>query len=1281
MPFLFDENSCSNKINNMLRKLLATLSILVLSVGLTIGQNESAIKVKLIDKATKETVPFANVVVLMGGVQVGVGTTNMDGEVVIKPLNPGKYSVRGTYVGYQSVEVKDINVSVGKTAYINLEMSAGQQLAAVEVIEYSEPLIDPDTKSGGTVTREEYQNMASKDINSVAATTAGIYQKDAGSELNIRGSRSNGTAYYVDGQKVIGSAGIPQGGIEQVTSITGGTPAEYGDATGGIISITTRGPASKYTGGIELITSGVGEKNGKTRGLDAFGYNFVGFSASGPLLITKDSLRGVSKSVLGFSVSGSLVSQKDPNPSAVGFSKIKDEKLTQLENTPLRPSPSGTGFVLNSEYITANDIQKIKAKQNIASNSLGLTGKVVYQPTDNITLTAGGSVDYNKKHDFIYNYALFNPSNNPQITENTWRVYAKLTQKFNSATTKEEEKSSSVIKNAYFTLLAGYEKNTKKTEDDDHGAKFFDYGYIGKFTQLKEKAYTLETRNLYGPGGPVPVSGYFFTGNKDVQLLFSPGDVNPNGAAYTNAVYALSDPSSIINAASVTGNLGLINGARPNNVYSAWYNTGRQYNGYETFDKSQFRVVASFSADIKRHALQVGFEYEQRTESDYSLNPIGLWTRMRQLANSHITGLKNDSINDAILNTDVHYLPDGSISPYAYYDFNYKNSNLDQNGNPIIGEKATQTQFDKSLRQALGLNVNGTDWLDIDSYDKSMYKLNMFSADDLLNIGGTGVVSYYGYDHTGKKTNGNPSIDDFFTKRNAAGYNTREIGAYRPIYVAGYVQDHFDFKDLKFLVGLRVDRFDANQKVLKDKYLLYEAKTAGELSIPGRPSTIGNDYVVYVSDGANPSVNNVVGYRNGDTWYNASGVEVADPSASFGQGAGQVQPFLVNPSNKAITSKVFKDYVPQVNLMPRISFSFPISDVANFFAHYDVLTQRPTSSENRMNPMDYLNIQNNVVGFYANNPDLKAEKTTDYELGFQQVLNEKKNSSLQLSVFYRELRNQVQTTNVFQAFPTSYKSYANVDFGTVKGFSVAYDLRRTGGIQLTANYTLQFADGTGSSTSDGQNLANSGVPNLRTTHPLDFDQRHTITLNTDYRFGAGKDYKGPHLTIRMGGEEKIISLLEEVGANIVLSAGSGTPYSKQANITHEGQFDIGGGNTALEGQINGSNKPWTYRMDFRVNKNIRLKWGGSKEGDTKKNANLNVYLQVLNLLNTKNILSVYKATGSPSDDGYLSSAEAQLLIASQNDPQSFRDLYALKNNNPNNYSRPRVIRLGLLLEF
>jgi hypothetical protein len=167
-------------------------------------------------------------------------------------------------------------------------------------------------------------------------------------------------------------------------------------------------------------------------------------------------------------------------------------------------------------------------------------------------------------------------------------------------------------------------------------------------------------------------------------------------------------------------------------------------------------------------------------------------------------------------------------------------------------------------------------------------------------------------------------------------------------------------------------------------------------------------------------------------------------------------------------------------------------------------------------------------------------------------------------------------------------------------------------------------------------------------------------------------------------KEKSISLLENVGANMVIRLGSGLPYSKQSNVTSGGPSTVMFGinqRNSLKGNVNGSHLPWQFRTDLRVDKNIPLMMGGKKEGEKAKYANLNVYLLVLNLFNSKNIQNIYRYTGNPDDDGYLAAAENQGMISSQNDPQSFRDLYTIKMDNPDHYSIPRRIRLGLTLDF
>jgi hypothetical protein len=1231
----------------MLRKLYVTLTILIAGTTFAFAQT-GTLKGKITDKGSNETIPFANVIIELNGNQVGAGTSTIDGEYTIKPIPPGRYTVKATYVGYNTKEITGVVISADKTTYVDVPLTSGvQNLDEVEIVVYQEPLIDPDTKSGGTVTREEYQNMPSKNINSVAATTAGVYQGDEGGALSVRGTRSDATDTYIDGQKVIGGGSLPEQSIEQVSVITGGLPAQYGDATGGVINISTRGPQSQYFGGVQYETS---------QFLDAYGHHSFNFSLGGPLLMKKDSASGVKQSILGFILSGQALYDKDPDPSAIGFYKINDDTLAYLEENPLRPSSLG-GFVRNSEFITMEDMEKIKARQNVASTTLLLSGKIDYKPTNNMNVTVGGYVDHNNRHDYRLLYALYNPSNNPQVISTTWNAYARLTQKFGSQ--NPDEKSTSNIKNAYYTLQAGYTNYKEVSQDDTHKDRYFDYGYIGRFRQHKAPTFAYSD-GKYG-------EAYYQTGWADTALTFTPaselkenneywGAPNYTSENYTEQVYGFLGEDNIFNGDDVRANLGLLNGDNASNVYSIWYNTGRQYPSYAKLDNSQFRVFTNFSADIKDHAIQVGFEYEQRTDRSYGLASVALWGLMRQLANFHLQQLDTD-------NPEYYGLISGTYAAYTY------DRKIDLE---------SQKYFDYNLRKALGLDPSGNDYIDVDAYDPQTFSLDMFSPDDLLD---DGYVAYYGFDHSGNKLDKNVSFDDFFTKKDDFGNYTREIGAYQPIYVAGYIQDKFDFKDLKFNVGVRIDRFDANQKVLKDKYLLFEAKTAGETSGQfEHPTNIGSDYVVYVNDLNTPSV---VGYRNGDSWYDAAGTEISDPTVlAEATTTGEITPYLVDPSatgpNDIQPSKVFKDYEPQISVMPRIAFSFPISDEANFFAHYDVLTQRPPGG-NRLDPVQYLQIQNSV-GALLNNPDLKPERTTDYELGFSQVLSEKKNSSITLSAFYRELRDMIQVINVNQAYPTTYLTYGNIDFGTVKGFSVTYDLRRTGPVSLTTSYTLQFADGTGSGATEGYNLVSAGFPNLRSPQPLDFDQRHTIVANVDYRFGSGKTYSGPVWTSGKGSDkERSRQLLADVGANFVVRAGSGVPYTKQANATPNGQFGIPSRST-LKGSINGAQLPWTFRVDVRVDKDVELAWGG-KEGEDKKMANLNIYLQVLNLLNNKNIQSVYRYTGNPDDDGYLADAGAQSTINAQNDPQSFRDLYAIRINDPGNYSIPRRIRLGFILEF
>ena len=96
----------------------------------------------------------------------------------------------------------------------------------------------------------------------------------------------------------------------------------------------------------------------------------------------------------------------------------------------------------------------------------------------------------------------------------------------------------------------------------------------------------------------------------------------------------------------------------------------------------------------------------------------------------------------------------------------------------------------------------------------------------------------------------------------------------------------------------------------------------------------------------------------------------------------------------------------------------------------------------------------------------------------------------------------------------------------------------------------------------------------------------------------------------------------------------------------------------------------------------------NKPEEERKTANLNVYLQVLNVFNNKNIIAVHPYTGSPSDDGFLNSAQTgQAYVNSNILPfgtgfyNGFVDQYNARLLNGDYFNRPRVIRIGVLFDF
>lgn len=185
-------------------KKIASLFLLLLTTFVQAVAQYGAITGTVLDEK-KEPIIGAIVRVYEAGVQKGAAVTDVDGEYDIKPLNPGKYDMVVSYIGYIEQKVTNVILSPDKTTQVNFNLTAsGRSLQEVVVTGYKVPLIDrysPGTTT--TITSEQIEKMPSRSTSSVVSTSAGVYQKNYSEDLSVQGSRTDGTQYIVDGVRVV----------------------------------------------------------------------------------------------------------------------------------------------------------------------------------------------------------------------------------------------------------------------------------------------------------------------------------------------------------------------------------------------------------------------------------------------------------------------------------------------------------------------------------------------------------------------------------------------------------------------------------------------------------------------------------------------------------------------------------------------------------------------------------------------------------------------------------------------------------------------------------------------------------------------------------------------------------------------------------------------------------------------------------------------------------------------------------------------------------------------
>ncbi len=247
-------------------------------------------------------------------------TTDSAGLFNIPNLTPGSYEIKVSAAGFATSVQSGVTLSVGQQLQLNFALRVGNTTTTVQVTEAA-PQIDLTSSAiSGQVESETVRELPlnGRDWTSLAVLQPGVkpietqmsYATSArgnrgfGSEMTVSGQRSTFNNYRIDGITVNDYAMAAPGNVigvvlgvdavEEFEVLTGGFPAEYGRATGGVVNAISRSGTNRFHGAVYefLRNSALDANDYFTRSagnpIPPFKRNQFGASAGAPII--KDKL-------------------------------------------------------------------------------------------------------------------------------------------------------------------------------------------------------------------------------------------------------------------------------------------------------------------------------------------------------------------------------------------------------------------------------------------------------------------------------------------------------------------------------------------------------------------------------------------------------------------------------------------------------------------------------------------------------------------------------------------------------------------------------------------------------------------------------------------------------------------------------------------------------------------------------------------------------------------------------------------------------------------------------
>ena len=241
---------------------LATLSSAQVSTGTISG---------VVRDETGGVIP--GVAVRLLNVETGIArtvTTDDQGRYTAPNLNVGAYEVHAEITGFRAQVRRGIDLSVGRQAVVDFSMQVGSVAESVEVTGEA-PLVETTTSSLSNLVDDQtirnlplngrsYDQLALLQTGVVSYTLGSSrgFGYGAGTRMSVAGGRSYSNAFLLDGTDINDHANSTPGGaagtnlgvdaIREFKIVTNSFAAEYGRASGAVISAVTKTGTNQFHG-------------------------------------------------------------------------------------------------------------------------------------------------------------------------------------------------------------------------------------------------------------------------------------------------------------------------------------------------------------------------------------------------------------------------------------------------------------------------------------------------------------------------------------------------------------------------------------------------------------------------------------------------------------------------------------------------------------------------------------------------------------------------------------------------------------------------------------------------------------------------------------------------------------------------------------------------------------------------------------------------------------------------------------------------------------------------